>query len=102
VLAEVFARISPPKSGQSRKLSHDVLKLLLVERAQQQQCRKILAVASEAVYKALTGKRWQAAALREFGLEVIQVPISDELRAVLVNAEARQKMVNPDESTESS
>jgi hypothetical protein len=95
VLCESFARLTALKAGQKRKLGNDVLKLLLIERALAgNQWRKILAVASEEVHGWLTGNSWQAAALREFGVEVVQVPISPELAGLIANAQAEQVMVN--------
>ena len=94
VACEAFSRIGKMNAGQKRKLGNDILKLLLLERHLQIPIRKLIVLAGDDALASLTGKSWQAAAVREFGVEVFQIELSDATRIDLGAAQVRQVMVN--------
>lgn len=87
VLAEAFARRGPMKGGQKRKVALDVLKLITLRR-EHPGARLILGFCDDAAAASPTG--WPAEALRTWEVEVLVVPIDDELRRRLVEVQARQ------------
>lgn len=95
VACEAFARIGKMNAGQRRKLGNDILKLLLLERHLGTSIRKIIVLAGDDALASLSGKSWQAAAVREFGIEVFQTALAEATRIDLGAAQMRQVMVNP-------
>ena len=64
-------------------------KLLLAERKLDQSCRKIIAVIDpEAIAHFENG--WDGEFARQFGIELVVVPIEDEVRATVAAAQERQ------------
>jgi hypothetical protein len=90
VVCEAFAHLGKLKAGQHRKLGNDILKLVFLERKLGPRCRKILVVADEDVRAALKGSSWHAAAVREFGVEVLHGPLEAGHVAEIVAAQVRQ------------
>ena len=89
VLVEIFARVGRSKSGQMRKLSRDMAKLLLAERRMDRTCRKILAVIDpDAVAHFENG--WDGEFARTVGIERIVVPVGDDVRRGVLAAQKRQ------------
>lgn len=81
VLCEAFARVGSLKAGQKRKLTADVLKLVLAGRLLGGAWRKIIVVSSSAAQSWLLGRSWQALAVREFGIEVSCIELASETRS---------------------
>jgi len=94
VLVEVFAHQGRLKGGQILKVAKDALKLITLARTRPE-AKLVLAFADEAAAKTALGKGWLAEAIRTWGVEVYIAPISDETRAGLLRAQARQIMINP-------
>jgi hypothetical protein len=94
VVVEVYARIGRVKGAQLHKIKGDLLKLALIEKRLGTDWRKILCFASEEAASYATGTSWVAEAAREFGIEVVVVTIPDDVKASIVAAQNRQKMVN--------
>lgn len=94
ILCEVYSRIGTLKGSQPDKLASDMLKLVLAERQLGGSWRKVLCLADPFAAKPLQGRSWLAAAARTMGFEIVVVPLSPELRASIVIAQVRQKMVN--------
>lgn len=90
VACEAYAHVGPLKFGQSRKLATDVLKLAMVDKHLGQGCRKIIVVAGTEAYAWLTGKCWQAGAVREFGIEVMRVELPPNIHAKVLATQALQ------------
>lgn len=94
IICEIFAHIGALKVGQKRKVSQDILKMLLLEKSTGFQYRKIIVVSDDNVEKYLHGKSFIAESIRKFGIEVKKINLSDEVRMSVSNAQARQIMIN--------
>ena len=94
IICEIFAHIGALKVGQQHKISQDILKMLLLEKTTGFRYRKIIVVADEKVEKYLHGKSFVAESIRQFGIEVKKINLSDEVRMSVTNAQARQIMIN--------
>ncbi len=94
IICEIFAHIGALKVGQKHKISQDILKMLLLEKSTGFQYRKIVVVADDKVEKYLQGKSFIAESIRQFGIEVKKINLSDEVRMSISNAQARQIMIN--------
>jgi hypothetical protein len=90
ILVEVFAHVGPCKTGQHRKLSRDMTKLLLAERRLARPCRKIIAVIDEQAI-AHTTRGWDGEFARDFGIELRTVTVPESLRAEIAGAQVRQR-----------
>lgn len=94
VICKIFAHIGALKVGQQHKISQDILKMLLLEKTTGFAYRKIIVVADDKVEKYLHGKSFIAESIRQFGIEVKKINLSDEVRMSVTNAQARQIMIN--------
>ena len=94
VVCEAFARFGDLKAGQKRKLSTDILKLVLLQQAGVGVRRKILVVAGEKTVAWLCGGCWQARAVHAFGIEVFHVPLERAVAAEVLKSQAQQVMIN--------
>lgn len=94
VICEIFAHIGSLKVGQQHKISQDILKMLLLEKSKKATYRKVIVVADDKVEKYLNGKSFIAESIRQFGIEIKRINLSDELYTVILNAQARQTMIN--------
>lgn len=94
IIGEIFSHIGKTKKAQENKISNDILKMLLLEKARRRTYRKLIAVCDDAIEVKLRGRSILAEYIREFGIEVKQIPIGRELRESLVCAQERQKMIN--------
>ena len=94
IICEIFVHIGALKVGQQHKISQDILKMLLLEKTTGVSYRKIIVVADDKVEKYLHGKSFIAESIRQFGIEVKKINISDEIRMNVTNAQARQFMIN--------
>ncbi|MFH1865362.1 MAG: hypothetical protein ABIK85_05705 [Candidatus Eisenbacteria bacterium] len=89
VLVEIFARVGKSKSGQMRKLSRDMAKLLLAERRLAKACRKVLAVIDpDAVAHFENG--WDGEFAKTFGIELVVVAVDEGVRSGILAAQKRQ------------
>jgi hypothetical protein len=94
VICEIFAHIGSLKVGQQHKISQDILKMLLLEKSKNTTYRKVIAVADDKVEKYLNGKSFIAESIRQFGIEIKRINLSEELYTMISNAQARQTMRN--------
>lgn len=94
VIGEIFAHIGEPKKAQGNKIANDILKMILLEKISGKKYRKIIAVCDETELKKLKGKSVLSESIRQFGIELLCVDVSDELRLKIVKAQERQKMTN--------
>ena len=94
IIGEIIAHIGGNKRGQSTKIANDILKMLLLEKDRGRSFRKIIVVCDEQEEKTLSGKSALAESIRQFGIELKRVDISDELRDSIVSAQIRQVMIN--------
>lgn len=94
VICEIFAHIGSLKDGQQHKISQDILKMLLLEKSKNTTYRKIIVVADDKVEKYLNGKSFIAESIRQFGVEIKRINLSEELYTMISNAQARQTMIN--------
>ena len=92
VLVECWAHIGPPKAAQRHKVLSDAFKLVWISSTLYPRPRLILCVADEAAAAPFrpSSRSWAGRALKDLNIEVIVVPISDELRETLVKAQRRQ------------
>jgi hypothetical protein len=94
IIGEIFAHIGKPKKAQDNKISNDILKMLLLEKVSGKQYRKIIVVCDESELKKLQGKSALAESIRCFGIELLYIPIDNNLRTKILNAQERQRMTN--------
>lgn len=94
IICEIFAHIGSLKVGQQHKISQDILKMLLLEKSKNVTYRKVIVVADAKVEKYLNGKSFIAESIRQFGIEIKKINLSDELYTSISNAQARQTMIN--------
>ena len=95
VAGEIFAHVGALRAGQTHKLATDILKLTLLDKATGRSYRKIIGICDPAVERYLHGDSWLAGCVREFGIEVIYVPLDGAEIERLQEAQRRQTMVNP-------
>lgn len=93
VFVEIFAHQGPLKPGQKRKIALDALKLITIGR-NYPDAELVIALADEAAAASLGSHSWLAVALRLWNIKVEVVPIEDDTRAQLLDAQAVQKMDN--------
>lgn len=93
-MGEIFSHIGKNKKAQNKKISNDILKMLLLEKVTGKKYRKIIAVCDEIEWKKLNGKSVLAETIRQFGIEIINIEIEDEMRNTILEAQKRQNMVN--------
>ena len=94
IIGEIFAHIGKPKKAQNNKIANDILKMLTYEKIKSVKMRKMLVVCDEQEYETLKGSSVLAESIRQFEIEVMLVPISEDMRMRLEIAQRRQKMVN--------
>ncbi|MAP27015.1 MAG: hypothetical protein CL578_07010 [Alteromonadaceae bacterium] len=93
-VCEVYARIGRLKGSQPDKVASDILKLCLFEQFRGSSWRKILCFACPEAAKMVQGKSWLSAAVKLFGVEVHVISLTESERMKLLEAQARQVMVN--------
>ena len=94
IIGEIFAHIGENKRGQSTKIANDILKMLLIEKDRCKSYRKIIVGCDEQEERTLSGKSALAESIRQFGIELKRVEISNELRETILSAQNRQVMIN--------
>lgn len=80
--------------GQQHKISQDILKMLLLEKSESVTYRKVIVVVDDKVEKFLNGKSFIAESIRQFGIEIKRIHLSEYLYSIILNAQKRQNMVN--------
>lgn len=90
VLCEAWAHQGAAKSAQKHKLLADAFKLTLAARVVGGNPRLFLLLSDEQACKHLRGRSWANAALREFGIELQVVELSDDIRSRIRAAQDRQ------------
>ena len=96
IVVEVYARVGPLRGAQYHKVKGDILKLALIGARLGDGWRKILCFASEEAAAYVRGRSWVADAARQFGVEVVVVDVPAEVWRSVVEAQFRQRMVNPE------
>ena len=94
IICEIYAHIGSLKVGQQHKISQDILKMLLLEKSKSATYRKVIVVVDDKVEKYLNGKSFIAESIRQFGIEIKRINLSEELYNIISNAQARQTMIN--------
>ncbi len=94
IIGEIFAHIGRNKRGQTTKIANDILKMLLLEKDRGRTFHKIIIVCDRQEEKALSGNSALAESIRQFGIELRRVKISDELKREILAAQSRQIMRN--------
>ena len=93
VFIEIFAHQGPLKGGQRHKVTTDALKLITIGRGHPG-AQLVIALADETAAASLKSNTWLAAALRLWNVDVVVVPITDDTRAQLLDAQVVQRMDN--------
>ena len=94
IICEIFAHIGALKVGQQHKISQDILKMLLLEKSKGVEYRKVIVIVDDKVEKYLNGKSFIAESIRQFGVEIKRIHLSDEMYEMVLNAQKRQVMIN--------
>jgi hypothetical protein len=90
IVAEIYAHIGRLKVAQFNKLATDAFKMLYIERMTSKSFRKMIVVCDGEVFASLNGGSWKASAIREFGIEIKKINITDDLKTKIINAQKRQ------------
>lgn len=94
IVGEIFAHIGSLKVGQQHKISQDILKMLLLEKIKGVKYRKMIVIVDDTIEEYLKGKSFIAESIRQFGIEIKRIDLSNETYEAIVNAQKRQVMVN--------
>lgn len=94
IVGEIFVHIGSLKVGQQHKISQDILKMLLLEKAKGIKYRKILVIVDDKIEEYLKGKSFIAESIRQFGIEIKKIELLDGTYKEIVNAQRRQVMTN--------
>lgn len=94
IVGEIFAHIGKTKKAQDNKIANDILKMLLLEKVTGKKYRKIIVVCDESEEKKLMGLSALAESIRQFDIEIKKIDIPEELYKTLLDAQARQVMIN--------
>jgi hypothetical protein len=87
VFVEVFMRQGRLKGPQLDKVARDALKLVTLARTFTA-TRLVIAFADEAAAASVTGQSWLSESLRIWGVQVLVVPLADDVRATLRAAQS--------------
>ena len=91
ILCEIYSRIGEMKVAQHNKIGKDILKMLLIEKMQAKQFRKIIAFADDEAAKCFSGgESWYSKLKANFNIEILVIEIPSELKESLINAQRRQ------------
>ena len=66
----------------------------MIEKDRCKNYRKIIVICDEQEERTLSGKSALAESIRQFGIELKRVEISNELRETILSAQNRQVMIN--------
>ena len=94
IVGEIFSHIGKPKKAQDNKIANDILKMLLLEKLSGKCYRKIIVVCDKKEEEKLKGLSALSESIRQFGIEILYIEISEKLRNDILNAQKRQKMIN--------
>lgn len=94
IVGEIFAHIGFLKVGQQHKISQDILKMLLLEKIKGVKYRKMIVIVDDTIEEYLKGKSFIAESIRQFGIEIKRIDLSNETYEEIVNAQKRQVMAN--------
>lgn len=94
IVVEVFARVGKLKAAQQRKVKADLFKLAYVRQRMGTEWRALLVFVDEAAAASSLGRAWHVDAARTFGIEIRVMALPDDLRANVLAAQDRQRMVN--------
>ncbi len=93
VVVEAYARQGKLKGAQLKKIAQDVLKLAVIkDELGRAGTRAVIAFADESARQSTGG--WVREAADRFGVELLTVEVSAELRQKILAAQRRQVMVN--------
>jgi hypothetical protein len=90
LLAEAWAHQGPPKAAQRNKVITDAFKLVFIARLAETPPRLILLLSDDAAAAPFRGKSWAAAALREFGVEIVVMELPTDTKQAVRAAQDRQ------------
>lgn len=94
LVVEVFARVGRLKAAQAHKVKADLLKLAYLRHLLGQDWRVVFCFVDREAAAFLLGKSWAARAAQTFGVEVMIQDLPQDVRAMVVAAQARQRMTN--------
>jgi hypothetical protein len=90
VLCEAWAHQGAPKAAQRNKVLADAFKLAFTAKAIGGEPRLILLLSDDSAAAPFRGRSWCAAALVDYGVEVMVVELPDDLRENIRAAQTRQ------------
>lgn len=90
VLVEAWAHQGPAKPAQRNKVLTDGFKLAFVNRALGKDERRLILLFSDSEAPKKFTSGWAAAALREFGVELVVVDLDADVKERIWNAQQRQ------------
>ena len=91
ILCEIYSRIGKMRVAQTNKVVKDILKMLLIEKMQNQKFRKIIVFADdEAAQPFMTDESWYSKVKVNFDIEISVVGVSKELKESIEIAQKRQ------------
>lgn len=98
IIGEIFAHVGKLKPGQWRKITKDILKMLLIDKKESCLYRKIIVICDKTVEKELRGNSFVAESIREFGIEINYIELTKEQIKEIEAAQKKQNMVNAEKT----
>jgi hypothetical protein len=91
ILCEIYSHIGALKAAQKNKVTHDILKMVLIEKLKRKKMQKYyLFVDKEAKKSYLNGKAWASKTEKVFNVRFEVIKISKTLRSKILNAQKKQ------------
>ncbi|WP_418262227.1 hypothetical protein [Flavobacterium faecale] len=94
IIGEIYAGIEKISAGSRKKVITDCFKLVYAEKLLGYPCKKRLVFIDENIKKVFTGKSWVANAIKEFGIIIDVIPISQEIMNELIEIKKIQQCSN--------
>jgi len=94
IVCEIYSHQGKLKSAQKHKVSHDILKLITIEKEIGGTWRKLLIFSDEQVSRIFSGKSWVSSSISLFNIEIVTLPLLSEHREILLSVQKRQRMIN--------
>ena len=91
ILCEIYSHIGALKAAQKNKVTHDILKMVLIEKLKRKKMQKYYLFADEkAASSYLNSKAWASKIKKVFNVRFEVIKISKTLRSKILNAQKNQ------------
>lgn len=93
-ICEIFTHVGALKSGQSRKVASDFLKMLLVEKTLGYELEKYFCFTDEKASAHVTGNSWLALAAKNFKINIKVIELPEERKKSIESVQIKQNPHN--------